>query len=80
MGWGGGCTLYRMYDKEGALLYVGISGNVLLRIMQHQVSKPWFDDVATVDIQKFPSKAIALAKETEAIQTEAPRYNINKAA
>lgn len=69
-------TLYRFYDAEGILLYVGITGNLPLRLPHHNASKPWWADVAYITLEHFPERASAEAAETHAIQTEGPRHNV----
>ena len=34
-------SLYRFYDSEGNLLYVGITGSVKYRTEQHRATQPW---------------------------------------
>jgi len=70
--------LYRHFDKDGVLLYVGISTNVVLRLSQHSKYSHWFDEITNVTIETYPSRDDALDAETKAIQTENPKYNIAK--
>lgn len=69
-------VLYRLYGENDVLLYVGISGRWLTRMKQHSKDKPWFDDVASVRIERFCSKSEALAAERAAIHAEHPKHNI----
>lgn len=69
-------SLYRLYDKDGALLYVGVAQSLLARMNQHRLNARWFRDVVRVDVQHFDNRGDALAAETEAIETENPRYNL----
>jgi hypothetical protein len=39
----GETELYRHYDAEGNLLYVGISLNSVVRLTQHRQASGWFD-------------------------------------
>ena len=69
--------LYRCFDAEGNLLYVGASKNVFQRIVEHKVqSGYWFRDVTRVEIQHFGSRKEALAAEAIAINTENPIHNV----
>ena len=68
--------LYRHFDAQGRLLYIGISLSAVTRLMGHRAGSQWFRKIARVEIQTFPSRAIALQMEREAIQKEHPRYNI----
>ena len=67
-------SLYRHFDIDGALLYVGMSLNHVARLRQHS-SKSWFFEVVRVDVEHFATRELADAAETRAIQTEKPRYN-----
>lgn len=41
-----GHYVYRFHDSEGALLYVGSTGNLWYRIGQHAAEREWWPDVA----------------------------------
>ena len=51
---GGVNHLYRHYDANGELLYVGISLNALNRLAQHREVSAWFPDIAKVTIESAP--------------------------
>lgn len=67
--------LYRHFDTDGDLLYVGVSLVALIRLNTHRNTSRWFDQIATVKIEHFDTKAEALAAETAAIIAENPRHN-----
>lgn len=67
-------ALYRCFDSEGSLLYVGVSSVRTSRIWQHRESE-WFGLVATITIAHFPTRREALIAEHEAIAIEQPRFN-----
>ena len=67
--------LYRHFDKEGALLYVGISLNALNRLAQHKAASGWFEDIHKVEIETFVNRVSALNAERTAIETEKPKWN-----
>ena len=67
--------LYRCFDAEGNLLYVGATKNVFQRIADHQAHSYWFRRVTRVDIQHFDSYKEALDAEAMAVNTEHPRVN-----
>jgi predicted GIY-YIG superfamily endonuclease len=69
-------TLYRLYDKAGALLYVGIAEHWPTRMKQHAREKAWWEDVANVATQVFAERERAADAERNAIQTERPKHNI----
>lgn len=67
--------VYRHFDKQGNLLYVGCSLSAVHRLSQHSQVSPWFTEIAKIDVEKFNSRDAALAAERQAIQTEKPKYN-----
>lgn len=69
-------TVYRFYDSNGTLLYVGVSRTPLKRWEQHQNTKEWFPDVAVITRSIYPDKASAYEAERRAIIDEVPEYNI----
>jgi predicted GIY-YIG superfamily endonuclease len=69
------CNLYRHFDAEGALLYVGVSLNTITRLAQHRASSMWFSKIARVDIETFDSREAALRAERDAIVREKPLHN-----
>jgi excisionase family DNA binding protein len=70
------CFLYRHFDAEGNLLYVGVSLSAMNRLAQHKDASVWFPRIATVKIKPFPSREKALAAEREAITAEKPLHNV----
>jgi predicted GIY-YIG superfamily endonuclease len=70
--------LYRHFDKDGILLYVGISLNHMARLGQHKAASSWFEKIATVTIEQFETRPEALRAETNAIVNEKPLHNIHK--
>ncbi|WP_343038773.1 GIY-YIG nuclease family protein [Pseudoxanthomonas kalamensis] len=67
--------LYRHWDKDGRLLYVGIACNFVNRLAQHRNDSAWFPLIANVTIQHFDSREEAAAAEVHAIRTELPIFN-----
>ena len=67
--------LYRIFDAEGALLYVGISLNAARRSSDHR-AKPWWPQVARIEVETHPTRGDALHAEYAAIDDEKPRYNV----
>jgi hypothetical protein len=68
--------LYRHFDAAGSLLYVGKSVKHLERLAQHRATAHWYDRIAVIKIERFPTEAEALAAEDVAIKTENPECNI----
>lgn len=67
--------LYRHFNSKNDLLYVGISINVLRRLLQHKSSSNWFDIITYVTITRFNSHTEAIKAERKAIINENPKYN-----
>lgn len=68
-------ALYRFWDAQGALLYVGITADLPTRIKSHRDGKPWWSLVAKMTIEPYPDRPSVLAAEVTAIQTEHPLHN-----
>ena len=74
----GKTALYRHFDKDGQLLYVGISLSHVARLSQHRDGSPWYEDIAHVTIEWHKTRVDAELAETTAIGREAPKYKKNK--
>lgn len=71
-----GTTLYRYFDSEGQLLYVGITKNQFNRLQDHAKIQPWWHEVVTGTFSHYQSREEALDAETVTIATEMPKYNL----
>lgn len=67
--------VYRAYDTQERLLYVGISMNLDGRLTKHRRAA-WWPAVAEVTVQWFDGREAAKAAEREAISSENPLHNI----
>jgi hypothetical protein len=70
-------SLYRYYDRHGALLYVGISEDWELRLKNHQRYSEWFPYAYQLCLEHHRSRKSAQAAEREAIRSEWPLYNVH---
>jgi hypothetical protein len=70
------CALYRHYDADNRLLYVGVTDCLSVRDRQHAATAVWHDKVARTETQWCLSRAHALALEAVAIVHEGPLYNV----
>ena len=62
--------LYRQFDRDGTLLYVGVSLSAEARRSRHKrVKARWFDQIALIEVETFSTREAALAAETAAIAT-----------
>lgn len=70
-------ALYRLYDAEGQLLYVGISWQPDERLRDHRLGarKEWTRLVALRTLAWFDSRSEAEAAEFVAIKRERPLHN-----
>ena len=68
-------ALYRWFDQDGRLLYVGITGTLAERTTAHSGTDDWWREVRRADVEWFDTAAEALAAERVAIQQESPRFN-----
>lgn len=75
--WFQGNVLYRFYDPDGQLLYVGITSDFYRRCYEHS-SKSWWKGVefATIDIDAT-SRPGLIIEESKTIPLERPIYNID---
>lgn len=68
-------VLYRHFDSDGVLLYVGISGQLGARTKQHQRSARWFEQISHITVEHFPTRQQVVEAEMRAIYNERPVYN-----
>jgi predicted GIY-YIG superfamily endonuclease len=68
-------ALYRLWDSQERLLYVGISNHWMRRLFEHAKGKGWSDEVVKVTTESFNSREEALEAESVAIRMEGPIHN-----
>lgn len=70
--------LYRFYDRDNRLLYIGISLSAVERAGQHRADKPWWPDIARMEVQHLGTvtRREAEAIERDAIVAEKPKHNV----
>lgn len=69
-------ALYRYFDAEDQLLYIGITGDLAVREVTHIRDSSWMDFAARATIERHPTRRAALDAEREAIQAESPLFNV----
>ena|GEM_PF-2337736 len=69
-------ALYRYFDADGKLLYVGISLSPVARQAQHRNTSSWYSRIASMTVQWFDTRSEACESEKAAIATEKPERNI----
>jgi len=75
-----GEQLYRLYDDNDTLLYVGISYSAIARFVEHRADKAWIADVKHIHIEDLGdiTRVQALKIESRVIADERPLRNIAK--
>ncbi|MDX3183512.1 GIY-YIG nuclease family protein [Streptomyces sp. ME02-7008A-1] len=68
-------TLYRLFDGDDQLLYVGTSVDPQNRWEQHAREKLWWSAVARATVEWHPDRTSAMAAERAAIKAEEPLHN-----
>ena len=69
-------NLYRHFNSEGRLLYVGVSLSAIGRLAGHRTKSDWFPNIARVEIETLPDRISALCAEKDAIANESPQFNV----
>jgi hypothetical protein len=70
-------AVYRLFDADDRLLYVGCTCDPWVRLDQHR-GKAWWREVTDFTTTWFPDRRLALLYEAEAIAAEGPLHNINR--
>lgn len=69
-------AIYRIYDRDGLLLYIGKTVDPGNRIRDHRADKPWWKEVARIDIEHVRDSVDLGRIEAQAIRNERPLYNV----
>jgi len=71
--------LYRIYDDEGALLYIGIALNLNSRMNQHRKhwrNGEWYRTAGPIRVELYEDRTSAALAEYRAINKEQPIHNV----
>ena len=68
--------LYRHFDADRNLLYVGVTSNIDVRNASHKVNSHWFSAIDIIESEEFPDRSSAVAAELSAIKEESPKWNV----
>lgn len=71
-------AVYRLYDTDGALLYVGVSNSPGGRQRSHEKKYRWFKRVTTTTYTWFDTRSEAEAEERRLIDELVPHYNVHR--
>jgi predicted GIY-YIG superfamily endonuclease len=69
-------VVYRYFDEDGAILYIGCTNDQFGRMEQHRMSSPWWHEVRSFTAERHSTQAEARASESSAIYAEYPLYNV----
>lgn len=72
----GPCSVYRCYDEDGRLLYVGITSQGMARASSHHAYSRWWKLMVRQDWEHYDSRPEALLREAELIATQFPIFNV----
>jgi excinuclease UvrABC nuclease subunit len=70
--------LYRLFDAERTLLYVGITWNPFVRWTHHSKTKDWWPEVCHAELFTCSDNRHARDWETWCIKTLNPLHNIHQ--
>lgn len=68
-------SVYRYYDSQDRLIYVGITGNQVSRIEDHARNRGWWPQVSYGKFAHYATREQALLVEANAIAEEMPMEN-----
>jgi CopG-like RHH_1 or ribbon-helix-helix domain, RHH_5 len=67
--------LYRYFDSDDRLLYIGVSISAVARLEAHKNSSHWFNQAGRMTWETLPDRYAALKAEKEAISALRPPFN-----
>lgn len=68
--------LYRYFDSDDRLLYIGISLSTIMRATGHRRDAGWWNSWTRCSVERFDTRTAALAAERDAIIGERPLHNV----
>lgn len=68
-------AVYRLFDADGVLLYVGMTNDLSRRMADHARDREWWPKVHRKTAAWYPSRERAAVAELIAIEKEAPLHN-----
>lgn len=66
--------VYKLYDSDSQVLYVGMSQDVYKRVRMHAHTFPYWKDVRTIEVYVYPWD-VAQVAETWFIRVDNPLHN-----
>lgn len=68
-------AVYRLYDADGTLLYIGLTSNPDSRWKDHRKEMLWWREVIAKQLVWYETRRQAAEVERAAIRSEGARYN-----
>jgi predicted GIY-YIG superfamily endonuclease len=69
-------VVYRCFDADGRLLYIGATNSFDQRKWHHRARTPWWVDVVRISTESHLNRSEALSAERAAIWHENPVHNV----
>lgn len=69
-------AVYRIYDSNAELIYVGMSYEPDTRVRVQRREKPWGHEIARHEVDWHPNRAASQRAEEQLIKQEHPRHNV----
>jgi hypothetical protein len=69
-------SIYKYYDRQDILVYVGITSRGVARNREHNADKEWWPYVCRQEVEHRPTRALALAREKQLIMAHRPPFNV----
>lgn len=69
-------AIYRLFDCDDALLYIGVAVDPRERWHGHSVEKSWWPQVTRKEVTWHDTRVSAEQAEAKAIKSERPRFNV----
>lgn len=71
-----GATLYRLFDADDELMYIGVTENFGTRLYQHEITLRFgATKIARWELEEYDAREDALVAEAIATKHEKPRFN-----
>lgn len=70
-------AVYRLFDADDRLLYVGMTCNPDARLKWHKQNSPWWPEVRRKALIWCEDREVAEEEERSAIRLEKPLHNVN---
>lgn len=68
-------VLYRLFNSEGDLIYIGITNNIKARFQQHLSEQSWWGEVADCQTEFHRDRSTLERIEADEIASLRPRHN-----